>query len=541
MGNAPTRVFFNGDIITLDPQVPRAEAMVVSGEHIVAIGSKDDIASLVGTKAEYIDLDGQVVLPGFNDSHMHLLAWGQAMGSINLAAAQSVDEIIRLGRKFAENHRDAPWLIGRGWSDENFSEPTLPVKEHLDCIAADRPVLLSRVCGHVCAVNSKALALAGIDRNTPDPPGGTIDRSPDTGEPTGILRENAMGLVWRHVPDLTVTDLKATIREAAIQAAAFGLTSVQTNDLDGAATMDIRLEAFRQLAQSGDLPIRINLQAAMPTLADLHSYIKIRSEFREVSHLKLGPLKLFADGSLGAKTAALSAPYADAPDTCGIPIYTQTELDELVCEAARVNLQVATHAIGDRAMDMVLDSYEQAKRKFPSWTARPRIVHCQITSWRNLERMAALGVVADIQPIFVPTDLHFVDRRVGQDRAASSYAWKTMRKIGVRTAGGSDCPVESCNPLWGIHAAVTRQDRTGYPEGGWRPAEKLSPEEAIELFTIGSAYACHEEAIKGTLSPGKLADFVVLPANPAQVEPEKLLHMKVTATYVGGNRIWPTE
>lgn len=539
--NLPTKIFFNGKFITLDPRHPQAEAMFVSDDTIIAVGSKEDIFSLAQPGTQYIDLHQQVVLPGFNDSHMHLVAWGQMMRSLDLTSARSVDEIITRGQEFLQTHPDIPWLIGRGWSDENFAVPILPTKQHLNQISLERPIVLSRVCGHVCVVNSKALALAGIDAHTPDPPGGTIDRDPDTGEPTGILRENAMTLVWNLLPEPTVTDLKAIISDAAIQAASLGLTTIQTNDLQSAKAINTVLEAYRQLAQEDELPIHINLQATMPTPAHLEAYLELRQDFQEVGNLKLGPLKLYADGSLGARTAALSFPYADAPDTSGVPIYTQAELDELVFMAAQANLQVATHAIGDLAIDMVLNSYAQAKQKFPNWTARPRIVHCQITSRQNLDRMANLNIAADIQPIFVPTDLHFVERRVGKERAATAYAWKTMQQMGIRTAGGSDCPVESCNPLWGIHAAVTRQDRNGYPQGGWYPAERMSVHEAIALFTIGSAYACHEERIKGSLSPGKLADFVVLPADPTQVTPDELLEMKVTATYVRGRQVWPRK
>jgi predicted amidohydrolase YtcJ len=535
----PTRIFYNAKIITLDPSLPVAKAMAIAGDRILAVGKDEDISALAPRDAEREDLGGQVIVPGFNDSHMHLLSWGQGMDGVDLTTARSVGEMIRLGQEFVRSNPRQDWIVGRGWNNENFLTKTLPTRDDLDQVSASRPVIFTRVCGHICVANSRALEMACIDANTPDPPGGSIDRG-DAGEPTGILRENAMALVRDLIPTPTITDLKRILHRASHAAAAQGLTTVQTNDLDGAATLTMRLGAYRQLADAGELPIRVNLQATMPTPNDLAAYLEVRKCYPNLGpHLTLGPLKLYADGSLGARTAALSHPYRDAPDTCGMPLYTQAELDELVWLAAKANLQVAVHAIGDHAIEMVVASYERAKQSVPNWTARPRIIHCQITRPQHLARMGALGIVADIQPIFVPTDLHFTEERVGTTGAEYAYAWKTMSQMGIHTAGGSDCPVENCNPLWGMHAAITRQDREGNPQGGWHPRERLTPMEALALFTTGSAYAAHEEAVKGSLTAGKLADFVVLPADPTQIAPDELLHMRVTATYVGGRQVFP--
>ena len=535
-----TKLFYNAKIITMDPRQPVAEAMALSEDRILAVGTVEELSGLVSRETQRIDLSGQVVVPGFHDSHMHLLHWGLGMLGVDLTAIRSVDEMIRLGQEFAQSNPDHEWIIGRGWNDEDFAAKALPTKEDLDQISLHRPVIFTRVCGHVCVVNTKALELAGINASTLNPPGGGIDRKNDGGEPTGILRENAITLVRRLLPEPTVNVLKEVISEAARAAAALGLTTVQANDLDGAGTLSMRLDAYRELAADGKLPIRVILQASMPTPGDLAAYLEARRCYPNLgSHLTLGPLKLYADGSLGARTAALGEPYADAPDTSGMPIYTQTELDELVRLAADADMQVAVHAIGDRALDMVLTSYERAKQSVPGWDARPRVVHCQIATREQLERMAAMGIAADIQPIFVPTDLHFAEERIGAGRRVCIYAWKTAAQMGIHLAGGSDCPVESCNPLWGIHAAITRQDHQGYPPGGWHPEECLTPMEALALFTTGSAYAAQEEAIKGSLTPGKLADFVVLPKDPFEVLPDELLDMQVAATYVGGKQVWP--
>ncbi len=534
----PTAIFYNARFITLDPAQTGAEAMALVGDKILALGKKEEIRALAAEETEVVDLEGQVVIPGFNDSHMHLVNLGQGMDGVNLTTARSVADLIHLGQEYVANNPQRGWILGRGFNDETFDRKVLPTKADLDQISRDQPILYTRVCGHICVANTKALEMAQIDATTPDPPGGGFDRHRETREPTGVLRENAIDAVRKLIPSPTVDDLKRVIRIASQEAASLGLTSVQSNDLGGTRTMVNRLEAYRQLSEEGELPIRVELQCTMPTPEELKTYIGVKAMHPTLgSKVTLGPLKLFTDGSLGGRTAALTHPYADDSSTSGMPIFTPEELDELVLIAAQANLQVAIHAIGDRAMDMVMDSFEKAKLAAPGWTARPRIIHAQITRYDQLERMAKLGVVCDIQPIFVPTDLHFVEARVGSENAKWAYAWKTMAELGAHTAGGSDCPVESCNPLWGIHAAITRQDQNGYPQEGWHPEECLTAMEALALFTKGSAYAAHEEDLKGTLSPGKLADFVVLPEDPTEVAPEKLLTMKVSATYVGGERV----
>lgn len=533
----PSILFHGGKILTLHDAAPMAEAMAIQGDRILAVGTTDEIFPLKTEQTETIDLKGEVVVPGFNDSHMHLINLGQSMDGIDLSPARSVPDLIRLGQDYHDRNPSQFWILGRGFNQENFALKTLPAKSDLDRISTVNPVLFTRVCGHICIANSKALEMAGIHAERQDPPGGGIDRD-EGGAPTGVLRENAISLVKRLIPSPTVHDLKRVIGIASQAAASLGLTTVQSNDLHGTRTLKNRLEAYGQLARAGELPIRIQLQSTMATVEELQTYIEVWKTYQQGTHLTLGPLKLFADGSLGGRTAALTYPYADEPLNSGMPIYTQDELDQLVSLAAQNNLQVAVHAIGDRAIDMVLDSCEKARRAQAHWTARPRIIHAQITRLDQLKRMASLGVVCDIQPIFVPTDLHFVEKRIGAEKARWSYAWKTMGDLGIHTAGGSDSPVESCNPLWGMHAAITRQDHQGYPPRGWHPMERLSPKNALALLTQGSAYAAHEERIKGSLSPGKLADFVILPADPTEVPPDELLTMQVTATYVGGQRVF---
>lgn len=534
----PTLIVHNAQILTLDPNQPRAQAMAIAEEKILQVGTNKEILALAKTNTQIIDLEGQVIVPGFNDSHMHLINLGQGLDAVDLTRVRSREELIWAGQEYVQRHPEKEGIFGRGFNEETFTSKGLPTREDLDLIAKDKPIFFYRVCGHIAVVNTRALEWAGIDDKTPDPPGGKIDRTP-SGEATGVLRETAIELVTKLIPSPSISDLKRFIRIASSEAARLGLTTVQTNDLHGERTLSNRLTAYLELAEAGELPIRVELQATMATPSDLQAYLEVyKKQAQFNSRVKLGPLKLYADGSLGGRTAALTYPYADAPETSGMTIYDQAELDELVLIAAKENLQVAIHAIGDLAMDMVIESFEKAKAAVPAWTARPRIIHAQITRLDQLEKMGRLGIVADIQPIFVPTDLHFVEQRIGTENAKYAYAWKTMQEVGVMTAGGSDSPVEPCNPLWGMHAAITRQDREGNPQGGWNPQECLSKEEALQLFTMGSAYAAHEEGSRGSLSAGKLADFVVLPQDPTEVEPHNLLEMKVSSTYVGGKRVY---
>lgn len=533
-----TKIFYNAHIITLDPENPREEAMAVQGERILALGSNAEILALDLPDAEKVDLQGKIISPGFNDSHLHLINWGQSLDGVGLNSAHSVQEIVKLGQEYIQTNPERDWILGRGFNEENFKEKQLPTRFDLDQISSDKPILFTRACGHICIANSKLLQLAGLDASTLDPHGGSIDRDPLTLEPNGILRENARNLVRDLIPQTTKEDIKRVLEKATQHAASLGLTTVQSNDLHGAQSFPIRLAAYKELDQEGKLPIRVNLQASMPQVSDLKDYLTLYKKQPNLSSkLSLGPLKLFLDGSLGGHTAALNEAYQDRPETKGLLLHSQKELEDLVNLAAKNNLQIAIHAIGDRAIKLVLASYEQAKKNYPNWNKRPRIIHCQIAEYDQLKRMAELKIVADIQPVFVGTDLHFVENRVGFERTKYSYAWKTMHKLGVKTAGGSDCPVESANPFLGLYTAITRQDQQGFPVNGWQPQECLEPLEALKLFTQGSAYANHSEDVVGTLKAGYLADFIVLNEDPTRIEPTELLELKVLATYVGGTLV----
>ncbi len=529
------RILIGGNILTMDRNQPRASALAISGQTLVAVGTDEEILELRQAETEVVDLCGQTVIPGLNDSHMHLQTVGAGLERVPLAGARSREEIVALGRQFLTDHPEAQWLLGWGWNHEHFADRQMPTRYDLDQITTERPILFSRACGHIVAANSLALELSGIGQNPEQPAGGLIDVD-EQGVPTGILRE-CRGLITQHIPAEAVADYKRTLQAAAHLAASYGLTGVQTDDIG--EDMEHKLQAYSELVAEGNLPIRVNLQVRIARMDVFARYLELRERYQfPEGTVEYGPVKLMTDGSLGGRTAAMREPYADDPTTSGVAVLTQAQINELLSAAHSHGFQMAGHAIGDRAMDLLLNGFEQALGERSAVDARPRIIHAQITTPDILQRIQRMGVVCDIQPGFVGTDLHMVENRIGKERMQSTYAWRTMREMGIPTAGGSDSPVESCNPLIGIEMAVTRQDLNGFPEGGWLPGERLSVEEAIELYTMGSAYATFHEGRQGSLTTGKYADFVVLSQDITQVSPADIHRIPVAATYVGGRAVY---
>lgn len=528
------RILFNGNVLTLDEDQPRAHAIAITQGRFAAVGSNEAILAMQSADTELIDLAGKTVVPGLADSHLHLANLGAAMETVDLSSARSQQDITRLGQEFLTKHPDLTWITGWGWNHDKFHDGAMPTRADLDLIATDIPILFSRTCGHIAVVNSRALELASVGNNAEQPQGGHIDLDAN-GVPTGILRESAIGLVRRLAPRPTLDDHKRMLALGADHAASLGLTCVHSDDLAGHfAEM---LQAYYELVQEDRLPIRVSLQARLYTPEQVDEFMRVSQSFEFPPHtVEYGPVKVMTDGSLGGRTAALNAPYADDPSTCGVEVLSQETITQILSRAHELGMQMSGHAIGDRAMDMLLNAFESALAGNPRPDARPRIIHAQLTTPEILQRCLDLGVVCDIQPGFVGTDLHIVERRIGAERMQTTYAWRTMRELGIPTAGGSDCPVETCNPLVGIQQAVTRQDMNGFPAGGWLPAEKLTVQDALELFTLGPAYSSFNEDILGSISVGKLADCVVLDQDPTAVEPEQIASIQVLATYVGGRR-----
>lgn len=535
-------IFLNGKIITMDGTMPQVEALYIKDGIIVAVGTNLDILSYKNSNTEIIDLDGKLMVPGFNDSHMHLLNYGSSLLNVNLVGAKSIEEMIERTTKFIlDNNINSNNMVqGRGWNHDYFTEKRFPNRYDLDKISSTQPILLTRTCGHVSVVNSKALEIAGITKNTPQVDGGYFDID-ENGEPLGIFRENALGLVCNQITEPSIEDIKKMIITAAAKANAQGITSVQSDDLLSVTGEDFTkvIGAYTGLRNERKLTVRVNEQSHFENIQNLNRFINMGyTTGKGDEFFKIGPLKLMSDGSLGARTAYLCQQYSDDPSTSGIPVFTQEELDNLVITAHNSGMQVAVHCIGDKAMYMVFESIEKAQKQNYREDPRHSIVHCQITDETLLNKFKELNVIAHIQPIFLDYDLHIVENRVGHERAKTTYNWKGLLDRGVHITCGSDCPVENFDVLPGIYSAVTRKDLKGYPENGWLPEQCLTVMEALHGFTLGAAYASFEENLKGSVTPGKLADLVVLSEDIFEIDHDRIKDVMVEMTYLGGKLVY---
>ncbi|PAB57945.1 amidohydrolase [Anaeromicrobium sediminis] len=530
-------ILYNGNIITMDSKSPKSEALFIRDNKFFKVGKNEEIFSLKDENTRLIDLENKTVVPGFNDSHMHLVNFANSLHMIPLTNCKSIDDLIGMGKDYLStnpNHKD--WIIGRGWNQDNFHEKEFPTRYDLDKISTEFPVCYVRACGHVLVVNSKALEMADIDSSSSQVDGGYFDVDTHN-NPLGIFRENALNLIYKKIPTPTVDEIKKIILDACKLALADGITSIQTDDFEAFPDKDFHkiIKAYKELNNEGKLPIRIYEQCLLQNTERLNSFLsKGYSTGYGDDFFKIGPLKLLADGSLGARTAYLSQPYADDSTTCGIGVFTQDELDELVLTAHKNNMQVAIHCIGDKIMDMSFKSIKNALDKAPKSDHRHGIVHAQITTNKLIDEFKENNVLAYIQPIFLDYDIHIVEDRVGKDRAKETYNFKTLMDNGVHTAYGSDCPVEPFNVFRGIYSAVTRQDLSGYPKNGWLPNEKVSVEDALYNFTHEGAYASFEENVKGLIKENYLADFVVLDRDILNITPEEIKDTKVLMTFVDG-------
>ncbi|MDF2699667.1 MAG: hypothetical protein K0Q49_1223 [Haloplasmataceae bacterium] len=536
------KIIYNAKIHTMDKSYPQAEALLIENNKIVKVGSNEDVFQLKNCDTELIDCEGRLVIPGLNDSHMHLYGFSSYLKMINLANVKSINDIILVSKKYIDEKKptSGSWLKGRGWNQDYFiDDKRFPNRFDLDQISTSYPIVLSRTCGHIASCNSKALQLCGINKDTKQIEGGHIDLD-HNGEPTGIFREKAMDLLLDH-SNLTLDDLKSILLEGMKYANTQGLTSIQTDDLAHLPNKDYKMmiRAYEELAKEGKLTCRINQQCLLPNKEALTKFLSLGYTTRVGNEFyKMGPLKILSDGSLGARTAAMTQPYADDHSTSGIMCFTQDELDEMILIAHKANMQVAVHCIGDLSMHMVLSSIEKALKEYPKLDHRHGIIHCQITDEAILNKYKELNVIAYVQPIFLHYDLHIVEDRVGKDLASTSYAFKTMLNKGIQTAYSTDCPVEPLDTMPNIYCAVTRQDLSTYPQGGWISQEKVSVEEAIYQYTMGSAYASFEENIKGSITVGKFADIVVLNEDIFTIDANKIKDVKIDMTFVGGNLVY---
>jgi len=526
-------VLTGGKIWTGTIAQPQVEAVACIGPRIVAMGSSSDIGHSIGPQTRVVDLAGKLMVPGFNDAHVHFYTGGQHLASVKLRDAQSEGEFRERIRKFAAQLPPGRWILGGDWDHENWTPARLPTRQLIDAVTADHPVFLNRLDGHMSLANTAALKLAGVDRNTPDPPGGTIVRD-EKGEPTGVLKDAAAAAVERVIPAASDDEIADAVRAAMRYAAENGVTSVQ----DMSAAPEI-LRVYQKLLKSGELTVRISGHQPLATwerLADVGLLAAFGS-----GYLHIGGLKGFADGSLGSTTALFFDPYLDAPATSGLAsdeMIPESKMRKHILDADRAGLQIAVHAIGDKANHIILGMFEDAERNNGARDRRFRIEHAQHLRPDDIPRFAKLHVIASVQPYHAIDDGRWAEKRIGPERAKTTYAFHSLLEAGAVLAFGSDWYVAPMEPLLGIYAAATRRTLDGKHPDGWVPEQKITVAQAIRAYTWGSAYASFDESNKGTIEPGKLADFAVLSDDILSIDPVEISKTKVVMTVFDGKVVY---
>jgi predicted amidohydrolase YtcJ len=525
-------IIINAVVHTMDASQPTAEAVAIYRNRIVAVGSTNDIKKLAGPTTRIIDAKNRLLLPGFNDAHTHFLSGGFQLSSVDLRDANSPEEFASRIRAFAAKLPKGRWITGGDWDHERWPDPKLPTKQLIDSFTPETPVFVNRLDGHMALANTLALKLAGVTRETQDPPGGVIVRDKN-GEPTGVLKDAAQNFVWKVVSPSTFEEKLAAAKAATDYAARFGVTSVQ----DMSAGSDVGV--YQTLLDRGELKTRIYAVSPLPSW-DRLAQTGVRAHFGS-EMLRVGGLKGFADGSLGSTTALFYAPYVDDSTTSGIAgdeMYPEGAMLKRVQEADRAGLQVMIHAIGDRANDMILSIYEQIARENGKRDRRFRIEHAQHLRAQDIARFGRAGVIASMQPYHAIDDGRWAEKRIGKERAKTTYAFRSLIDSGATLAFGTDWTVAPLNPLLTIYAAVTRRTLDGKNPNGWVPEQKISVEETVRAYTVGSAYAEFQEDVKGAISVGKLADLVLLSRDIFTIDPTQIENVKVVMTMVDGRVVY---
>ncbi len=525
-------VVLNGRIYTADGARPIVDAMAIRGGRVVFVGDVAGARALTGPRTETLDLGGRTVIPGMTDAHAHVVGLGQALQNVNLVGTGSYDEVIARVVERAQTTPRGEWITGRGWDQNDWAVTAFPTHEALSRAVPDHPVYLTRVDGHAGLANARALQLAGVTRETPDPAGGAIERDAD-GAPAGVLVDNAQRLVTRAIPGASRAQLKAAIRAAIAEMHRYGLTGVHDAGASGPV-----LDLYEELGRENALDIRLYAM-----ISDHAATIDAWFRRGPQSGLYNGMLwvrsvKLYQDGALGSRGAALLEPYSDDARTSGLLVSEPAHIQDIASRALATGFQVNTHAIGDRGNRLVLDAYEAALKARPTADHRFRVEHAQILHYDDIPRFAALGVIPSMQGSHQTSDMYWADARLGETRLRGAYAWRSLIASHVIIPNGSDAPVESADPLISFSASVSRQDRRGWPAGGWYPEQRMTREEALLSMTLWPAYAAFQEQELGSLTAGKRADFVVLDQDILRVPAEMILNTHVLSTWVGGRRVY---
>ncbi len=529
-------IYINGEVYTVTQGF--CEAFVVQDNQFIYAGTNEEALRHADEASAVIDLENKFVTAGFNDSHMHVLNFGYTLNMANLAAATtSLNDVLECLKTYIQKNHipEGSWVKGRGWNHDFFSDVhRFPTRYDLDLVSTQHPILITRACGHVLVCNSKAIELLGLTPDMEPVVGGEFEIVDN--ELNGVFKENALNLIYSKVPQPTVDEIKTMLIKAFHELNTYGITSAQSDDLVVFENYKDILQAFKELDEENKMTIKLYEQSHFTKLDTLKEFLNDGyNTGKGTEYFKIGPLKLMADGSLGARTALMSVPYADDPTRTGVQVFTQDELNEMVDYASSHGMQVAIHSIGDKSADMIIEAYERTLTRHPRTDHRHGIVHCQITRPDILDKFKELELQAYIQSIFLDYDIMIVEERVGHERAQTSYAFKTLFDVS-HASNGSDCPVELPDVLKGMQCAVTRSSTHG--QGPYIPSQALSVEEAIQSFTIHGAYASFEENLKGSIEVGKAADFVVLEQSPFKTDTDKIKDIKVCATYLNGRCIY---
>jgi predicted amidohydrolase YtcJ len=528
-GPQADRIFTNGHIITMNDDMPEAEAFALHEGFIVDVGTNEDIRKAY-PMADEMDLGGKDVMPGIIESHGHMLNLGRIKMRIDLQGIHDPREVVRkLSVRVAET-ASGDWIEGWGWDDGAWKEQMAAVSQELSAVSPDNPVWFAGLHGYNGWANTKALEMAGITKDTPDPEGGKIYRDPETGVPTGILANAAQRMVTHLMPPLTLEQREKAFEIAGEELLKNGLTSVHDARI---SRMD--LDALRSLKAKNKLKVRYYVMLDCTDEELIEPYLQNGPEIDPDNWLTIRCIKIFQDGSLGTRSALMLEPYSDAPDMLGVSTTSREEIEGLTTRSLQAGMQVATHAIGDRSNRITLDAYDAAIKAVPNAKDhRLRIEHAQVVALEDIPRFKELNIITSMQPPHATSDMPWAEERVGPERIKGAYAWRSFLDAGVRVPLNSDFPGETLNPFYGMYAAETRQTSEGKPDGGWYPEQCLTREEVLNGYTAESAYAGFEEHIKGKIAPGMLADFIVISDDILTIPSKALLSLKVERTYVGG-------
>jgi predicted amidohydrolase YtcJ len=524
-GSIVGTLFHNGTIYTMVSEDDQFEAVYVEDGKIVKTGTKNELDELYGSEITHtVDLEGNVMFPGFVDSHLHLIGHGEKLIRLDLSEMTSAEEMEKALKEKAQTLGKEEWLLGEGWNENNFIDRKIFHKLELDAIADGRPVLLSRVCRHAFLANSKALELAGITSETPDPAGGIIKRDAD-GEPTGLLHDSAADLVKKAVPEVSQEYLNKALKTSVEYLLSLGLTGGHTEDLSYYGYVERPLKAYKKVFEEDDVKFKAHLLVHHEALDD---FKKVKQDY-QLPFVEYGAMKIFGDGAFGGRTAWLSHPYNDAPETSGVYIHEDDELLDLIQKARKENMNIAVHTIGDMALQKTIETI----KKCPPLGGRDRLIHAGLVSESLIEEMKKLSVILDVQPGFVASDFPWLIERLGTERIPYAYAFRTLLDEGIICAGGSDAPIEPVDPLLGVYAAIARR-KPGEDHEGYVPEQKLTRHEAIGLYTYGSAAAISQEHHRGYIKEGYAADFTVYDRDLFTVPIDDLLNAEVVYTIVDG-------